>query len=382
MEEDRRKRKCGQGYDKVTPLGISKPKLMRLMGLDHLISQKVVRKYLEEASKTYAPESLRSFAQRHYEWMQERNYSPMTVYVRADLLTRFFDWCEERGVTELSQVTPGLVEHFQTALTHRKRRDGEPISVHTQIKYLTNVSCFFRWCVRRKLISFNPSSDLELPRAPGRQFSHEVLSEREIQSVMAIPDTGTAEGLRDRAILEVLYSTGIRRIEVSGLTIESMDREHGTLKVRGKGQKDRMVPIGERALQWVDRYVTQAREKLWTGKVVQDPGHLFIGPMGGGINIDYVSKRVGMYLHQAGIKKPGCCHLFRHAMATHLLERGADMRYIQLMLGHANLSTTEIYTSVSIQKLKEVHTTFHPGANLQAPKAAASANRKRLKVVG
>jgi len=159
--------------------------------------------------------------------------------------------------------------------------------------------------------------------------------------------------------LETFYSTGMRRSELMGLSVFDLDRERGTVMIRqGKGKKDRMIPIGERALAWIDRYRETVRPELVVGR---DHAMLFLTNTGEPFTPNRLTQMVRTYIQAANIGKSGSCHLFRHTMATLMLENGADIRYIQAMLGHAELSTTQIYTQVSIRKLKEIHTATHPG---------------------
>jgi integrase/recombinase XerD len=182
-----------------------------------------------------------------------------------------------------------------------------------------------------------------------------------------LPDVREPMGLRDRAILEVLYSTGMRRKELAGLKLFDLDAERGTIMIRqGKGKKDRMVPVGERALAWVGKYLADARPRL-----VQEPddlsavprqagGTLFLTNLGEAFSPNRLTQMAREYVDAANLGKKGACHLFRHTCATLMLENGADVRFIQELLGHAELSTTQIYTQVSIRKLKEIHTATHP----------------------
>ncbi len=211
---------------------------------------------------------------------------------------------------------------------------------------------------RHNHILYNPASDLDLPRLDQRLPKH-ILSVAEVEAVLARTDLGDTAGIRDRAILETLYSTGIRRMELIGLGVFDLDHERGTLMVRqGKGGKDRMIPIGERALQWIAKYRDDARPELVTGA---DDGTLFLTQHGEAFTAGRLSELVRDYIDAAHIGKRGSCHLFRHTMATLMLENGADIRFIQAMLGHASLSTTQLYTQVSIRKLKDIHTATHPG---------------------
>jgi integrase/recombinase XerD len=176
--------------------------------------------------------------------------------------------------------------------------------------------------------------------------------------VLIQPDLETEKGLRDRALLEVLYSTGIRRQEVINLCLQDINTASGVLFIRqGKGKKDRFVPIGERALQWIEKYKTEVRPYH---QLPSSPDNLFLDEIGKALDPHKVSRAVKKYVKQAAIDKVGSCHLFRHTMATLMLENGADIRFIQQMLGHAQISTTEIYTHVAIHKLKEIHKLTHP----------------------
>ena len=175
-------------------------------------------------------------------------------------------------------------------------------------------------------------------------------------------DVADPLGLRDRAMLEVLYSTGMRRMELAGLHVFDIDSERGTVMVRqGKGKKDRMIPIGERAVAWVRRYIDTVRPQL---AVEPDDGTLFLTGMGDAFTPNRLTQLVRNYVRAADLGKSGSCHLFRHTMVTLMLEHGADIRFIQQMLGHADLSTTQIYTQVSIRKLQAIHAMTHPAAKL------------------
>jgi integrase/recombinase XerD len=158
-------------------------------------------------------------------------------------------------------------------------------------------------------------------------------------------------------MLETLYSTGLRRMELPGLALGDIDLARRLVFVReGKGRRDRVIPIGERAVAWLDRYLTEARAQL----IVADTPALFVTDYGEAVSAEFLAHKVKRYMGFAGVDKPGATHLFRHACATHMLEGGADIRYIQAMLGHADLSTTQIYTHVSIEKLQQIHAATHP----------------------
>lgn len=295
----------------------------------------------------------------YLDWIEVRNYSPRTVVGFGASLAIFVDWCTERGVSRPAEVTRPVLERYQRHLFHRRKPDGTPLSNRTQYGRLVPVRGLFRFLVRQNRILSNPASDLEMPRVEHRLPRH-VLSASEAEAVLAQPELTMGFGVRDRAILEVLYSTGMRRRELIGLSVWDLDAERGTVSIRqGKGRRDRMVPIGERAAAWVTKYSADVRPSL---VVPPDAGVLFLTKEGLDFTPDHLSGMVTRYVERAELAKHGSCHLFRHTMATLMLEGGADIRYIQQMLGHAELSTTQLYTQVSIRALKAIHTATHPGA--------------------
>ena len=307
------------------------------------------------------PEGLYVWMKRFLESMRVKNYSARTVENRESYLGFFIAWCEARSIGRPQEVTKPILERYQRHLFHLRKPDGKPLSFRAQYARLVPVRAYFKWLTRQNALLWNPASELELPRLE-RRLPKFVLTVAEAEQVLEQPDVSDAIGLRDRAIIEVLYSTGIRRMEVLNLSIYDLDTERGTLMVRqGKGKKDRMVPIGERAIAWLERYLSDARPRLM---VPPDDGALFLGATGEELSPNRLTQLVRGYVDAADIGKRGACHLFRHTMATLMLENGADIRYIQEMLGHAELSTTQIYTQVSIRKLKQVHTLTHPGARL------------------
>jgi integrase/recombinase XerD len=311
----------------------------------------------------------------HLTALRVKDYSEHTVRNR-DMHIRFFlAWCAERGLTEPVEITRPVLERYQRHLFHYRKRSGEPLTFRSQHARLVALRAWFRWMTRQNHILHNPASEIELPRL-GHRLPKHVLTAPEAEQVLQQPDLHNPIGLRDRAILEVFYSTGIRRSELLHLKLFDLDFERGTILIRqGKGKKDRFVPIGDRAAAWVQKYIREARLKL---VLEPDMGTLFLASSGEEISRDHLTLMVRTYVVRAKTGKTGACHLFRHTMATLMLEGGADIRYIQQMLGHAELSTTEIYTHVSIRMLKQVHSTTHPAASLDkenpqpAPEAPAN----------
>jgi integrase/recombinase XerD len=313
------------------------------------------------------PEGLGAWAARYLEALRVRNYSERTVETRAPALGAFVRWCEERSILRPADVTRPIVERYARHLYHHRKSNGQPLSFGSQSTRLAAVKGYFKWLARQNVLLWNPASELELPR-PERRLPRFVLTVAETERVLALPDVTTALGLRDRAILETLYSTGIRRMELIHLRLYDLDVERKTLRIdQGKGKKDRVVPIGERAVRWIEKYLADARPKLAVDPAVDT---LFLNQHGEPIHPEHLTSHVGDYVAAAELGKRGSCHLFRHTMATLMLEHGADVRYVQEMLGHAKLETTEIYTHVSIRKLQEVHARTHPAAKL-APRRAS-----------
>lgn len=296
---------------------------------------------------------------------EAEGYAASTLAGRRLHLRQFLDWCDARGLLTPDELTPAILERYRLWLYHLRQEDGSALSWATQANKLTAVRMLLAWATRAKRITMNPAAELTMPKLPKR-LPRAVLTVSEMERVLAAPDLTTPLGLRDRAILEVLYSTGIRRMELVGLDAPDLDPERGTLFVReGKGKKDRLVPIGERAIRWTLRYLEHVRPTLIERAALRSTRHrstkaLFLTARATRLRATKLTDRLHQYLVKAGIEKPGSVHIFRHTMATLMHDAGADIRDLQEMLGHAQLSTTEIYTHVSIERLKAVHTRTHP----------------------
>jgi integrase/recombinase XerD len=303
------------------------------------------------------PLGLGRLVQLYTEWLRVRNYSEMTLRDRDSNLRMLIAWLDERGIRKANEVTKPILERYQKHLFYQRKPDGRPLSFTNQMKKLIAAKDLFKWLTRQNYLLYNPASEIELPRGEKR-LPRNVLTVSEAEAIVNGANASDPIGVRDRAILETLYSTGMRRMELISLSIYDVYREAGTVMIRlGKGKKDRVVPIGERALSWIDKYLHEARPGLVAG---HDEGRLFLTIDGDAFTGDHLSGLVTRYIDRAGIGKKGSCHLFRHTMATLMLEAGADIRFIQQMLGHASLETTQIYTRVSIRQLKEIHTATHP----------------------
>lgn len=306
--------------------------------------------------------ALDTWLDRHLTDGLARGLSPRTMTGRKSNLNVFIRWCADRSLFEPQELTRPVLERYRRHLYYYRGLGGKPLSVATQRNRLTAVKLFCRYLAREGVIPINPAAEFELPRLHKR-LPRAILTVAEVEAVCRQCLLHGYMGIRDRAVVEVFYSTGIRRAELANLDLYDVDIDQGTLMVReGKGKKDRLLPLGERAGRWINRYVTDVRPGLVVGN--PDDQALFLDDRGKRFRPHQLSDKVRDYLAAAGISKPGACHLFRHTMATLMLENGADIRFIQAMLGHADLSTTTIYTQVSIRALKEVYARTHPARHV------------------
>ena len=293
---------------------------------------------------------------RYNEAMTLRGYSKSTLHRRESDIRRFIGWCDERGLDKPQDITKPMLERYRKHLYYYRQANGEPLTASSQNHYLTSVKQFFKWLTQENHLLYNPASELFVPRL--RPMLPVVLSVEEIEHLLSQPDVATPLGVRDRAVLELFYSTGIRRTELCRLQLHDLSLPRRTVYVReGKGGKDRLLPVGERAEQWLEKYLLNVRPQLLTDMNEQT---VFLNDYGEAFRDNKLGDKVKRYMKHAGIDAPGSCHLLRHAMATHMLENGAELRFIQAMLGHADYRATQIYTHVSIRKLQEIHAATHP----------------------
>ncbi|NND43737.1 MAG: site-specific tyrosine recombinase XerD [Xanthomonadales bacterium] len=232
---------------------------------------------------------------------------------------------------------------------------GAGRSPRSLARYLSGYRQFYRWLVREREISEDPTALIESPKL-GRGLP-KALSEAQVEALLAAPDTDQPLGLRDRAMLELMYATGLRVSELTGLDLSGLSLSQGVVRVRGKGGKERLVPLGEEALDWMRRYLEQGRPVLMKGG---QSNRVFVTSRRGGLTRQAFWHRVRKHAGTAGIRRNISPHMLRHSFATHLLNHGADLRVVQLLLGHSDLSTTQIYTHVAREGLKRLHEAHHP----------------------
>jgi integrase/recombinase XerD len=281
----------------------------------------------------------------------EKGLSANTVAAYQRDLAKFNAFAQKRKLA-LESVTRDDLVDFLAGLY------GEKLESRTVARHLVTLRNFFRFAQVQEIITTDPSLNLESPKI--RRTLPGYLKLEEVERLLAQPDAKTAAGLRDRAMLEVLYSTGLRVSELTSLRVTDLDSKVGCIRCIGKGDKERIVPAGRKALSMVEKYLRDARPEL-LGKGVSSPA-LFVNRRGHSLSRVGVWKILSAYGRRAGLRVALTPHMLRHSFATHLLERGADLRSVQLMLGHADISTTQIYTHVVEERLKQIYKAHHPRA--------------------
>jgi len=283
----------------------------------------------------------------------EKGLSANTVSAYARDMGKF-DVFSKKQKLSLESVSRDDLVDFLASLYRQK------LESRTVARHLVTLRNFFRFAQIHEFITDDPSLNLESPKI--RRSLPGYLRLEEVEKVLLQPDDKTPIGLRDRAMLEVLYSSGLRVSELTGLRVMDLDRAVGCVRCIGKGDKERIVPVGKKAMALVDRYLRDARPKLLgKGPLAHSPS-LFLNRRGGRFSRVGVWKILSAYGRQAGLRVALTPHMLRHSFATHLLERGADLRSVQLMLGHSDISTTQIYTHVVEERLKQIYKAHHPRA--------------------
>lgn len=295
----------------------------------------------------------------HEEYLRMRNYSENTIHKYISGIKIFVEYLEkEKSKTRIQDVTKEDLRDYQSLVYSSKRKkDGKSLSISSKALRLTSVKSLFKHLVKQGELVYNIASEIEIPWRD-YPLPKEILSEREMEKLLNTAKGKTAVELRDRTIMEVLYSTGIRNSELRNLKALDIDLEKQELFIeRGKGGKSRVVPMGRLCTGYLELYIDKSRPKLVQGK---DTPTLFLTYRGKILPISHLAQLLKCYAIKAGIKKNVTAHMLRHTCATHLLRGGADIRYVQELLGHEALSTTERYTKIEITDLKRVHARTHP----------------------
>jgi integrase/recombinase XerD len=228
-------------------------------------------------------------------------------------------------------------------------------SPKTTARLTSTLKRFYQYLLREKLLEIDPSAAIDAPRLP--RGLPKSLSETDVESLLAAPDVETPLGLRDRAMLETLYAAGLRVTELVGLPLAQVSLNQQVIRLMGKGSKERLVPLGQVAAEWLTRYISSARNQILDGRTSND---LFITVRGTTMSRQMFWNIIKRYAIKAGIQAAISPHVLRHAFATHLINHGADLRVVQLLLGHADITTTQIYTHVARERLKAIHAEHHP----------------------
>jgi len=281
-------------------------------------------------------------------WL-EAGLSDNTLAAYRSDLKAFEQWLLESQGVSLVAVDRSVI------LLYLATKVASGAKTRTTARVLSSLRRFYQYLLREEIRQDDPSHLIDLPKL-GRQLP-DTLTEQEVENLLAAPTLEQALGLRDRAMLELLYATGLRVSELVHLEMSQINLSHGVLRIWGKGNKERLVPIGEIANDWVTQYIEQARIELAKGNSVDT---VFVTKRGKGMTRHAFWHLIKKYALKAGIQKALSPHTLRHAFATHLLNHGADIRVVQMLLGHSDLSTTQIYTHVANARLKELHRHHHP----------------------
>ncbi|MBU0694841.1 MAG: site-specific tyrosine recombinase XerD [Candidatus Omnitrophica bacterium] len=278
----------------------------------------------------------------------EKGLSRNTISSYKQDLRKYADYLKKRESLTLEEITRKDITNFLFSL-----REG--ICSASISRILSTIKSFHCFLVREKIITFNPAQLIEAPKIEKKiPFA---LSLDEVVRILKAPNLKNSHGIRERAILELMYATGLRVSEASSLKLSSLNLDVGFIRCKGKGSKERIVPLGGKAMHFLQKYISQARGKLLGKKISL---YLFLAQGGRNLGRQSIWKMIKKIVKNAGIRKKVSPHTLRHSFATHLLERGADLRSIQEMLGHASITTTQIYTHINKVRLKEIHSKFHP----------------------
>ena len=278
-------------------------------------------------------------------WLENGTSENTLSAYRSDLL-KFISWLELHGITVVQAKESDVRDYIDSIHGYATR---------TVTRYLSSIRHLYRYLLREEYVQHNPTERITAPRL-GRQLPHS-LTEKQIETLLLAPDINVPLGARDRGMLEMLYATGLRVSELVSLQLGQINLRQGVVRVLGKGNKERLVPLGEECLDWLQTYMNGPRNDILHGSVCNA---LFPTKRGTAMTRQAFWYLIKRYAIQAGITQPISPHVLRHAFATHLLNHGADLRVVQMLLGHSDISTTQIYTHVAKERLKKLHATHHP----------------------
>lgn len=281
----------------------------------------------------------------------ERGLSENTINSYGIDLKLFLEYLRENEIPSFKQVNKEVIVNYMQSEKNNNKANS------SILRSISSLRKFFQYLAQEKIIEKDPMLLIDTPKK--KQHLPQVLTKEEVEKLLRSPNTGQVLGLRDRAMLELMYATGLRISEIINLKLEDLHLTMGTLQTLGKGHKERIVPVGDEAIKWVNRYLEEARPKLLKQK---RSNYLFLNFHGNNLTRQGVWKNLKAEVRKAGIQKNITPHTLRHSFATHILENGADLRIVQELLGHADISTTQIYTHLSNKQLADIYNRAHPRA--------------------
>ncbi|OQQ83939.1 site-specific tyrosine recombinase XerD [Ligilactobacillus salivarius] len=281
----------------------------------------------------------------------ERGLSENTINSYGIDLKLFLEYLRENEIPSFKQVNKEVIVNYMQSEKNNNKANS------SILRSVSSLRKFFQYLAQEKIIEKDPMLLIDTPKK--KQHLPQVLTKEEVEKLLHSPNTGQVLGLRDRAMLELMYATGLRISEIINLKLEDLHLTMGTLQTLGKGHKERIVPVGDEAIKWVNRYLEEARPKLLKQK---RSNYLFLNFHGNNLTRQGVWKNLKAEVRKAGIQKNITPHTLRHSFATHILENGADLRIVQELLGHADISTTQIYTHLSNKQLADIYNRAHPRA--------------------
>ncbi len=276
-------------------------------------------------------------------------------------LRRFVRFLEVEQIFDIEDLTADVLTDYQQELAFSLTAKAKPLSLRTQAQRLGVIKGFTRHLKQQDYLLHDPGQTLQLPKK-ARRLPKVILSAKEVKRLLTAADMRTNRGYRNRIIVELLYDTAIRRAEVADIRLTDLDLAAGYILIHGKGDKDRVVPVSARVCELVQNYILMVRPSFTNGK---DPGYLILNRWGRRMNANGIWAVVKRCAHLSGIKKNVTTHTFRHTCATHMLKNGAPVRHLQEMLGHESLESTQIYTHVTINDLKQIHAKYHPSETIK-----------------
>jgi len=297
----------------------------------------------------------------HLKHLQARGFSAHSVVNAKGILRHFAAFLHQEGITAIEQLTLEVIEEYQQEIAFAFTAKGKPLAVRTQEKRLCTIKGFTRFLKEHDYLVHDPGALLKLPKKP-KLLPRSILNEPDVKKLIAAPDSHTNRGYRNRVILELLYDTGIRRAEIADIRLPDIDLDGGFVLVRGKGNKERVVPVSAKVCGLLRNYILAVRPCFLKG---DDTGCLIMNRWGDKMHGQGIWEIVRSCAGLSKLKTRVTPHTLRHTCATHMLRNGAPVRHIQEMLGHESLETTQIYTHVTINDLKEVHSKYHPSERIQ-----------------